>query len=56
MKYSGLVQGNYQISLFDDTPKDISLLQEKDWIRNRFGSDKIMRAAYLDEKKKKKKD
>ena len=50
VKYSGLVQGNYQISLFDDTPKDISLLQEKDWIRQRFGSDKIMRAAYLDEK------
>ena len=53
VKYSGLVQGNYQISLFDDTPKEISLMQEKDWIRQRFGSDKIMRAAYLDQIKKK---
>lgn len=52
VKYSGLVEGNYQISLFDDTPKAISLMQEKDWIRNRFGSDKILRAAYLEEGKK----
>lgn len=53
VKYSGLVQGNYQISLFDDTAKDISLMQEKDWIRQRFGSDKIMRASYMDIKRKK---
>lgn len=50
IKYSGLVEGSYQISLFDDTPKDISLMQEKDWIRRRFGSDKIMRASYMNEK------
>jgi DNA polymerase-4 len=54
IKYSGLVQGNYQISLFDDTPTDISLMQQKDWIRQRFGTDKIMWAAYMDEVKKKK--
>ena len=53
VKYSGLVQGNYQISLFDDTATDISLMQEKDWIRERFGTDKIMRASYLNEQKKK---
>jgi len=53
VKYSGLVQGNYQISLFDDTPSDISLMAEKDWIRQRFGSDKILRASYLDETRKK---
>lgn len=53
VKYSGLVQGNYQISLFDDTATDISLMQEKDWIRERFGTDKIMRASYLNAQKKK---
>ena len=52
VKYSGLVQGKYQISLFDDTPTQISLMQEKDWIRTRFGTDKIMWAAYMDEKRK----
>jgi len=47
IKFSGLVQGNYQISLFDDTLTSIKLLEQKDWIRKRFGSDKIMRASYL---------
>lgn len=47
IKYSGLVNGNYQISLFDDTSKAIALMERKDHIRNRFGADKIMRAAYL---------
>ena len=45
IKFGGLVQGNYQIDLFDDTAKQISLLKEKDWIRNRFGVDKLMRAS-----------
>lgn len=47
IKFSGLVSGNYQIDLFDDTAKQISLLKEKDWIRNRFGTDKIMRGSSL---------
>jgi len=47
VKYSGLVPGNYQISLFDDTLNSISLLEQKDWIRKRFGSHKILRASYL---------
>ncbi len=47
IKFGGLVQGNYQIDLFDDTAKQISLLKEKDWIRNRFGVDKIMRGSSL---------
>jgi DNA polymerase-4 len=38
VKFSGLVQGYYQISLFDDTAKDIRLLQQKDRIRQRFGA------------------
>jgi len=47
VKFSRLVHGNYQISLFDDTEKAISLLEQKDRIRRRFGSESIMRAAYL---------
>jgi len=50
VKFSGLVNGSYQISLFDDTAKAISLMEQKDYIRNRFGSDKIMLAAYLNKK------
>lgn len=52
IKFSGLVSGNYQISIFDDTAKAIALMERKDHIRQRFGSDKIMRASYLDEKKR----
>jgi len=53
IKFSGLVNGNYQISIFDDTAKAISLMEEKDYIRKRFGTDKIMRASYMDQVKKK---
>ena len=47
VKFSGLVSGNYQISLFDDNINSIRLLQEKDWIRRRFGADKLKRAVYM---------
>lgn len=50
VKFSGLVNGNYQISIFDDTAKAIALMERKDHIRRRFGSDKIIRAAYLNER------
>lgn len=47
VKFSGLVQGHYQISLFDDTEEQISLLQQLDHIRRRWGSGAVMRAATL---------
>ncbi len=47
VKFSGLVYGNYQISLFDDTQKAIRLMEEKDWIKKRFGVDKIVRASAI---------
>lgn len=47
VKFSGLVSGNFQINLFDDTMKEISLLQQMDRIRNRFGSNAVMRANAL---------
>ena len=47
VKFSGLVHGNYQINLFDDTEKEINLLIEMDKIRRRFGSNAIGRASYF---------
>lgn len=47
VKFSGLVNGNFQINLFDDTIKEISLLQQMDRIRNRFGANAVMRANAL---------
>ncbi len=47
VRFSNLVHGNYQISLFDDTPEEISLYQAMDKIRHKHGMDKIMRASGL---------
>lgn len=47
VKYSGLVQGSYQINLFDDTIEHIHLMQQMDRIRRRFGADAVMRASGL---------
>lgn len=51
VKFSGLVSGSYQISLFDDSEKEIRLMEERDSIKRRFGTDKIMRASSLKTKK-----
>ncbi len=47
VKFSGLVQGNYQINLFDDGEKEINLLKEMDQIRKRFGKDSVKLAHSL---------
>jgi len=47
VKFSGLVHGNYQINLFDDSIERIHLLQQMDRIRNRFGQDAIGRASAI---------
>lgn len=47
IRFSGLVSGNYQIDLFDDTIREISLLQQMDKIRKRFGKNAVMRASAL---------
>lgn len=47
VKFSGLVHGNYQISLFDDSIERIHLLQQMDHIRRRFGENAISRASAL---------
>ncbi|HHP7241061.1 MAG TPA: DNA polymerase IV [Cyclobacteriaceae bacterium] len=47
VRLSGLVHGNYQISLFDDTEESIRLYQAMDRIRSKHGSGKLMRAATM---------
>ncbi len=46
VKFSGLVEGNYQISLFDDITV-ISLYQAMDHIKNRFGKYAVQRASSI---------
>ncbi len=45
IRFSHLVQGGYQINLFDDSEEMINLYQAMDSIRHRFGKDKIQRAV-----------
>ena len=47
VRLSGLVHGNHQISLFDDTAEMINLYEAVDWIKHRYGVEKIMRATTL---------
>ena len=47
VRLSGLVYGNHQISLFDDTEEDINLYEAIDYIKHKHGSDKLMRATTL---------
>lgn len=47
IKFSGLVNGNYQIDLFDDTIRELNLLEQMDRIRQRFGKNAVMRASAL---------
>jgi DNA polymerase IV len=44
VKFSQLVGGNQQLSLFEDTPEMISLYQAMDKIRNKYGSNAVKRA------------
>lgn len=48
IKVSHLVHGSYQMNLFEDTQKDIDLMNTLDDIRNKFGSHSIQRAVSLD--------
>ncbi len=45
VRFSELVQGGYQIDLFDDSEELISLYNAMDKIRNRFGDRAVLRAA-----------
>lgn len=45
VRFSHLVHGNYQISLFDDTQEMIALYQAIDHIKNRFGWQYLMKGT-----------
>jgi DNA polymerase IV len=47
VRLSNLVHGNHQISLFDDTEEDINLYEEMDFIKHKYGVDKLVRATTL---------
>lgn len=47
VRLSDLVQGNHQISLFDDTEEDINLYEEMDYIKHKYGVEKLVRATTL---------
>jgi len=45
VRFSGLVHGNYQINLFNDTEESIKLYQALDKIKLKYGQDSVIRAA-----------
>lgn len=52
VRLSGLVHGNYQISLFDDTAENINLYQSIDHIKHKYGVEKLIRANTMDVNKR----
>ena len=50
VRYSHLVQGNYQMDLFQDSPKMLSLYRAMDKIRNQYGQDAVKRAIAMGSK------
>lgn len=48
LKYSALVSGNHQLSLFDESIDYASLYRSLDHIRNRYGDRAVMRAIGMD--------
>ena len=47
VRLTGLVHGNYQINLFEDTEESIRLYQAMDWLKMKHGPDSLIRAASL---------
>ncbi len=50
IRFSHLVQGNYQVNLFDDTEQALNLYKAMDHIREKYGDRKILRASGMDAK------
>ena len=48
VRFSGLVHGNYQISLFDDTLEEIRLNSAMDHMKIKYGPKAVIRATTLD--------
>jgi DNA polymerase IV len=52
IRFSHLVQGAYQFSLFDDFPERIRLYDAMDRMRKRYGADAVKRASGMDFKER----
>jgi DNA polymerase-4 len=52
VRLSGLVHGNHQISLFEDTAESINLYQAIDHIKHRHGVEKLIRANTIEVNKR----
>ncbi len=52
VRLSGLVHGNHQISLFDDTEENINLYQAIDHIKHKYGAEKIIRSNTIEVNKR----
>lgn len=52
VRLSNLVHGNHQINLFDDTEEDINLYEAMDFIKNKHGVEKLVRATTMDVSKR----
>ncbi|MEN4761673.1 DNA polymerase IV [Chryseobacterium sp. C39-AII1] len=48
LRFTGLVHGNHQMNLFEDTEEQMSLYQTMDYLKNRFGIDAVGRASGFD--------
>ncbi|MDQ1803622.1 DNA polymerase IV [Chryseobacterium sp. CKR4-1] len=48
LRFTGLVHGNHQMDLFEDTEKLMNLYQSMDYIKNRFGAQAVGRASGFD--------
>jgi len=51
IRFSHLIQGNYQFNMFDDTAEQLQLYQTMDKLRKRFGIKAVQSAAGMDVKK-----
>ncbi|WP_010231606.1 DNA polymerase IV [Gillisia marina] len=49
VRFSGLVDGHYQIDMFEDAKKTVNLYKAMDTIRNKYGDHLVRRAATLGE-------
>ena len=45
IRFTNIIPGNYQISLFDDTQEMVKLYQAIDSVKNRFGEEKLVRGV-----------
>jgi DNA polymerase-4 len=48
LRFTGLVHGNHQMNLFEDTEEQMNLYQTMDYLKNRYGMGAVGRASGFD--------